>query len=277
MRSALEWVVERDDAEWGYRLVLALYAFWERCEYLAEGREWTEAVLGLPAAADRTWHRAKALAYAAAFATVQGDFENVPGLNHAAIDIFRELGDGKGVIALLNALAVVERLQGNWAAAQTWHERSLAAAREAGDRAAAAAVLSNLADVVSAQGEEVAARRLFEEALAEFRDLGDHRGIARSLNHLGDVARAGGHNAEARRRYEEAAQEFRANGDSWGTARTCADLGAWPQSSRTILRHWPISRRRCSCFRRWGTAAGWRRCSKAWPRCSPSSVMRSGS
>ena len=40
----------------------------------------------------------------------------------------------RGVIALLNALAVVERLQGNWAAAQTWHERSLAAAREAGDR-----------------------------------------------------------------------------------------------------------------------------------------------
>ena len=127
---------------------------------------------------------------------------------------------GKGVIALLNALAVVERLQGNWAAAQTWHERSLAAAREAGDRAAAAAVLSNLADVVSAQGDEVAARRLFEQALAEFRDLGDHRGIAWSLNHLGDVARASGHNAEARRRYEEAAQAFRARGDPWGTART---------------------------------------------------------
>jgi predicted ATPase len=225
MCSALEWVVKRDDAEWGYRLVLALYAFWERCEYLAEGREWTEAVLGLPAAADRTWRRAKALAYAAAFATVQGDFENVRGLNHAAIDIFRELADAKGVIALLNALAVVERLQGNWAAAQTWHERSLAAAREAGDRAAAAAVLSNLADVVSAQGDELAARGLFEEALAEFRDLGEHRGIAWSLNHLGDVARAGGHNAEARRRYEEAAQAFRAQGDPWGAARTCADLG----------------------------------------------------
>ena len=86
--GALDRVVKRDDAEWGYRLVLALYAFWERCEYLAEGHEWTEAVLGLPAAADRTWRRAKALAYAAAFATVQGYFENVPGLNHAAIDIF---------------------------------------------------------------------------------------------------------------------------------------------------------------------------------------------
>ena len=43
----------------------------------------TEAVLGLPAAADRMWRRAKTLAYAAAFATVQGDFENVRGLNHA--------------------------------------------------------------------------------------------------------------------------------------------------------------------------------------------------
>ena len=52
----------------------------------------------------------------------------------------------------------IERLQGNWAAAQTWHERSLAGAREAGDRAAAAAVLGNLADVVSAQGDEVAER-----------------------------------------------------------------------------------------------------------------------
>ena len=225
IRAALEWLTRHGDAEWALRLVLALYAFWERREYLAEGRHWTEAVLSLQGAAAPTWPRAKALSYAGAFATAQGDFERVRPLNHQAMAIFDALGDRRGVMSLLNSLAVVERLEGNWPAARCWLEQSLAASREIGDRAASAAVLSNLADVVSAQGDAALARRLLEEALATFRDLGDWRGVGWSLNHLGDTARERGDFAAAREMYAHAVETFRRQKDGWGTARSLADLG----------------------------------------------------
>ena len=38
-RAALEWLTETDNAEWGLRLGIALFRFWENREYLAEGRD----------------------------------------------------------------------------------------------------------------------------------------------------------------------------------------------------------------------------------------------
>src|ERR1700675_1376056 len=38
-RAGLEWLTETGDAEWGLRLGGALFRFWEKCEYLAEGRD----------------------------------------------------------------------------------------------------------------------------------------------------------------------------------------------------------------------------------------------
>ena len=54
MRAALDWLVERNEADWGLRLAGALFTFWERREHLVEGRARCEALLKLPAAAGRT-------------------------------------------------------------------------------------------------------------------------------------------------------------------------------------------------------------------------------
>jgi len=225
MRAALDWLVERNEANWGLRLASALFAFWERREHLVEGRARCEGLLELPGASGRTRSRANVVKFAAAFATTMGDFESADRLNEEAIEIYRELGDRKGMVSQLNTKGVQACLAGNWLVARRAFEESLAGCRELGDVRATAPVLSNLADVVSAQGDQPLARTLLEEAQEKFGQVDDWRGVGWSLNHLGDVARESGNLAGARRLYEEGAKLFRDRGDPWGAARSLADLG----------------------------------------------------
>jgi tetratricopeptide (TPR) repeat protein len=225
MRAALDWLVEQNEADWGLRLAGAVFTFWERREHLVEGRARCEALLKLPGASGRTRSRANILRFAAVFASTMGDFESADRLNDEAFEIYRELGDRKGIVAQLNTRGVHACLPGNWLVARRAFEESLAGCRELGDLRATASVLSNLADVVSAQGEQELARTLLEEAREKFCQVEDWRGVGWSLNHLGDVARESGDLAGARRLYHEGANLFRDHGDPWGTARSLADLG----------------------------------------------------
>ncbi len=106
MRAALDWLVEQNEADWGLRLAGALFTFWERREHLVEGRARCEALLKLPGASGRTRSRANILKFAAAFATTMGDFESADGLNDEAFEIYRELGDRKGIVSQLNSRGV---------------------------------------------------------------------------------------------------------------------------------------------------------------------------
>jgi predicted ATPase len=225
IRSALDWVIEQKEADWGLRLVTALFTFWERREHLAEGRARTEAILNLPGSAARDWRRANALRYAAAFVVSQGDYGAAVRLNGESLEIFRELGDRRGIVSVLNSRGVDACMEVDWTSARCWFEESLSACRELGDRTAIAAALSNLADAVTAQGDYAFAQALLEEALSNFRQVEDWRGVGWSLNHLGDVARERGDLAEARRMYQQGADTFRVNGDRWGMGRSFADLG----------------------------------------------------
>ena len=225
MRAALDWLVERNEADWGLRLAGALFMFWERREHLAEGRARGEAVLRLPGALDRRWSRANVLRFTAAFATSMGDFKVADELVRESFEIYRELGDHKGIASQLNSRGVQACLRGDWPSAQRAFQESLTTCRELGDLQATASVLSNLADVVSAQGDHGLARTLLEEAQEKFREAEDWRGVGWSLNHLGDVARESGDLAGARRLYQQGADLFRDHGDPWGTGRSLADLG----------------------------------------------------
>ena len=49
-RSALEWLTQTVNVEWGLRLGVALFRFWETREYLAEGRERLGKLLKMEAA-----------------------------------------------------------------------------------------------------------------------------------------------------------------------------------------------------------------------------------
>jgi predicted ATPase/DNA-binding winged helix-turn-helix (wHTH) protein len=225
-RAALDYVIAGEHAEWAQRLGVALHAFWDRQDRLAEGRARLEAILALGRAEARrcyTW--AKAACYAAGLASVQGDYDAMLTLHHAALDVYRELGDHKGVITELTGIAFAERGRGDHTAARCWFEQSLEACRTLGDKWRIAAAMSNLANALDAVADRAQACTMLEEAAGIFRDIGDWSGVAWSFNNLGDIAREHGDLVEAKRAYEEGLSIFRQMPDRWGTARSCVDLG----------------------------------------------------
>jgi predicted ATPase/serine/threonine protein kinase len=231
-RAGLEWLTETGDAEWGLRLGAALFRFWERREYLAEGRDRLGKLLKLEGAAAPTKARARALFAAGVLAGEQGDYSSADAFISESLGIAHQLHDKQGVAVSLNALAVHARDRGDIAIAHSLFEESLVLWRELGDRKAVARALSNLARVVTLQGDYPRARSLYAECLSIFRGLRDQEGVAWSLNSQGDVARDQGDSEAARALYEQSLAIFRELGDRWGIAGTLADLGSLAREQR---------------------------------------------
>jgi predicted ATPase len=223
-RAALDHLTQSGNAEWGLRLGVALFRFWEMREHLAEGRDRLTKLLRLPGAATRNKARARALFAAGVLAGGQGG-DATDRLSAESVEINRELNDRWGIAVGLNAMAIHALDRGDTVAAGRLFEENRALWTELGDRAALARSLSNLANVVQAQGDGARANSLREQSLTIFRELGDRAGVGWELNHQGDAAREQGDFVAARDRYDRALAEFREIGDRWGIAGTLADLG----------------------------------------------------
>src|SRR5579872_7185432 len=224
-RSALDWLIRAQNAEWGLRLAAALFGFWETRDHLTEGRERLAKVLQLPGAAARTNARARALFAAGVLAGDQGDYASSTALFEESLAIARHLNDKWGTAIALNALAVIAANRGDLAAARALADQNVAAWKELGDRAGVGRSLSNLANVVKSQGDHSQAHSLYHECFSIFRELNDRGGMARALNNQGDIARDQGEGAEAARLYSESLSIFREMDDRWGIAGCLADLG----------------------------------------------------
>jgi predicted ATPase len=248
-RSALEWLIETGDADWGLRLGTALFRFWEMREYFAEARDSLGKVLKIPGAAKPSKARARALFVAGVLAGEQGDYAAANALMMESLEIARELGDKQGVAVSLNARAVVARDQGDFTLAHDLFQESLGVWRRLGDLKAIARALSNLANVLKSQGEYEHARTLSAECRAIFEGLGDRTGVGWSLNNQGDMARDQGDSAAARKFYEEALEVFRELGDRWGIAGTLADLGTLTREQGDCAGAQPLYRESLKIFR----------------------------
>jgi predicted ATPase/DNA-binding winged helix-turn-helix (wHTH) protein len=222
-RFALDWLFQTLDLDWGLRLCVALFRFWDMREHLTEGRARLETVLRL-AGAERSKERARVLLFLGALATTQGDYPAAERFLEQSLSLYEELGDQSGIAASLNALAVSARDRGDYSSAQSNFERSLACWRMLSDRLAMARCLHNLANVVKVRGDYPRALWALREAADIFEELGDRTGAAWSINQQGDIARAQGDVAAARGLYQRALSAFREAGDPWGSARSLTDL-----------------------------------------------------
>jgi predicted ATPase len=72
-RSALDFLFQTLDLDWGPRLCVALFRFWDMREHLSEGRARLETVLRL-AGEERFNERARVALFLGALATAQGDY-----------------------------------------------------------------------------------------------------------------------------------------------------------------------------------------------------------
>ena len=222
-RFALDWLFQTRDLDWGLRLCVALFRFWDMREHLTEGRARLETVLHM-AGADRSKERARVSLFLGALATAQGDYPAAEDFLQQSLSLYEELSDESGIAASLNALAVSARDRGDYASAQSNFERSLACWRMLADRLAIARCLHNLANVVRVRGDYSRARWALHEATDIFEELGDRSGAAWSINQQGDIARAQDDIPAARGLYQRALSAFREAGDPWGSARSLTDL-----------------------------------------------------
>ena len=223
-RYALDFLFETHDLDWGLRLGLALFRFWDMREHLTEGRVRLETILRL-AGNSHPRERAKVLQFLGALVTAQGDFPAAQHFLELGLSLYQELGDQWGIAASLNALAITQRDRGHYSSAETNFERSLACWRLLADRSAIARCLHNLANVLKVRGDYSRARLALREATEIFEELGDPSGAAWSINQQGDVAREHGDLAAAKQLYQQALSSFRKTGDRWGYARSLTDLG----------------------------------------------------
>jgi tetratricopeptide (TPR) repeat protein len=224
-RAALDWLIETGHAEWGLRLGVALFRFWEMREHLSEGRDRLGKLLRLKGASAPSNARLRALFAAGVLAGEQGDFVISDSLLKESLEIAQRLEDKQSIAVSLNALAVNARDRGDLPASQALFEESLALWRELHDIRAVARALSNLANVVKLQADFSYAGVLNQECLSIFSELGDGAGYAWALNHQGDVARDQGDSVAARILYEQSLASFRELNDSWGVGGSLADLG----------------------------------------------------
>jgi tetratricopeptide (TPR) repeat protein len=223
-RVALDYLFETLSLDWGLRLSMALFRFWDMREHLTEGRARLETIL-LLAGKEHTAERARVSCFLGALLTSQGDFPAAERHLQQSISLYEELGDQWGIAASLNALAVSARDRGDYASAQSNFERSLACWRMLSDRLAMARCYHNLANVVKIRGDYPRAQWALREATNIFEELGDRSGAAWSINQQGDIAHEQGDLVAARRFYQQALSAFRGTGDQWGSARSLTDLG----------------------------------------------------
>jgi predicted ATPase/DNA-binding winged helix-turn-helix (wHTH) protein len=223
-RSALDWLFETRDRDWGLRLCIGLFRFWDMREHLSEGRARLETILRL-AGSGHAKERGRVLHFLGALVTAQGDFPAAEDFLEQSLSLYEELGDQRGVAASLNALAITQRDRGDYSSAEINLERSLAYWRLLRDRSAIARCLHNLANLVKVRGDYPRARWALREATEIFGELGDRSGAAWSINQQGDISREQGDLTAARQLYQQALSTFRETGDRWGCARSLTDLG----------------------------------------------------
>lgn len=176
-RTALRFLLDSRQAGQALRMVCALSGLWQARGYLTEGRQWIQEALEL---------------------TAQAGHEDASKPLRA------------------QALRSVGRLawdQGDFLAAQTNCQASLALYRDMGDMAGTATTLNNLASIPFDRGDYAAARLLYEEALGLARSIDDVWLVAQALNNLGNLYRNVSDWSRARESYEESARLFSSLGD----------------------------------------------------------------
>jgi non-specific serine/threonine protein kinase len=204
LRAALARTIERDEAQPGLRMSIALWIFWFERGYAGEGYAWVSRLLALPSAAARTPLRAAALFVAAKLATEGPDLATALAHGEESLEIAREVRDPHTIHRTLTQLGHIERGRGRWLAARRYYEEALPLRRALGDPVTVAISLTCLGDVARALREYETARALYQEGLELAQQQGHPGEITAAQHDLGRLAHEQGHDAEAAAWYAEA-------------------------------------------------------------------------
>lgn len=224
-RTASEWFLSAGLVEEAFRVLLALWRFWEIRGYWSEGRMQFERLFSLTRQSASQALRARALYAAGVLADAQGDFPTARGLFQQHLAIQRAVGDPRAVASAINNLGVVAMRQGDYAAAEAFHLETLEIVRCSGLESSAAASLNNLGHVALYSGDHGRARSRYLESLELSQRSGNLRAVAWTLSNLADVSSEECDLAEAQAQYSQSLSLFQRIDDKAGEASCMADLG----------------------------------------------------
>jgi len=207
--AALQWSLDRGEAETALRLSGALSHFWQMRGNISEGRRWTEAALSLAGAKQHRSAYAHALVGTGTIGWFQGDLATARSRSEESAAIFREIGDLRGLALALITLGQSTLFLGDAKRAGALLEEGLALYRQIGVERGVAQALFLSGQARTFQGDFGTARSFVEESLALYRQLGDEWWVAQALNSLGDIARMQGEYEEAQTLYEQSLDMFR--------------------------------------------------------------------
>lgn len=132
------------------------------------------------------------------------EFVRARPLLEASLPVLRELGTAAETAFCLSTLGLLAYRTGDYQAAKAHGQAAIALYNDLDDTRGLATTGNNLGHVYADLGDYAAARQMHEESLARRRANHDHYGIVYSLNNLGSVAARSQAFAEAQQLYAEA-------------------------------------------------------------------------
>ena len=224
LRDALGWFRDHGPVADGLRVARSLWWFWSVRGHLTEGRAWLRALLGHPDAAGSTVLRAQALFCAGVLARIQGDYEAARSLLDESLAIARDVADDRCVADVLGELGDVADSRGAHDDARALLEEALAIRRRVGDRLEIANSLSRLTRVALNQADHLSASRFLAEVEALGHELDAQDYLAAASYYAGELACQAGDRAVARARYAESLALFQELGYQRWIARALEGL-----------------------------------------------------
>ena len=143
----------------------------------------------------------------------------------AALSLFEESSDERGVASTLDDVGKLHWLRGDYPRALDFTQRALAMRRKFGDRRSIALSLNNLGLVYQDSGQFKQALEAFEQALKIRREIGDLVGVSITLNNLGTVSQDQRDDARALALFTEAYDMAKETGDRNRIALVLTNLG----------------------------------------------------
>jgi tetratricopeptide (TPR) repeat protein len=155
LRMAMCWLLDSGGTEQMARLSSALMSFWRVRGYYGEGRRWLEALLTQGATLAPAV-RARVLSGLGELVWAQGEYAYAQTLLEESLALHKTHNPAQ-VAAVLHRLGAIAGYQGEYEQAAALYHECLALRRAAGDGLGIAATLNNLAVTVEEQGDEAGA------------------------------------------------------------------------------------------------------------------------
>lgn len=194
LRAAMDWSLaveaNAEQAQFGARLIYALWGFWEGSGRLSEARAWhRQGLAHLDLLPPKT--QVHLLNGGGWFAQLQGEYQVADSYYQQALAVAQRVQDPSLQRFCLHCLGTMAGRQGDYGRAGELLEQAITLERKISGGVMTrqlAGLLNNLAIVAKHQGDYDRAAALLHESLDYKRAQGDQLGVAISLTNLGNLA-----------------------------------------------------------------------------------------